>query len=411
MQLESSDLEYLIPTNFDLGPSNDLSVAYNEDPNVTVGKIILTTPAAYTASEHPNIPANATCWEILTLRLGRYARECIAKNGADSITDRMLQDQAHMIIYGSADNWEQTAADNPEWLSLFKKAHGITSKTQEPRISNRHDVYEDLGINSATVVDPSFDLSQFDAEAMAENNPNRDIYFDYALSGTGRVTRHTRNLSSGRQSPRSLPGLTGSISASPASQFSQAPAISNDQMLSIFAPISEMACTVPGGPCYGENGELGFSKQDKGCSKKRYWFNDSTQHMTSFVAQCTAAGEPVHECAKVGLRSSLPLDAAACPADDFNDFMPAVQEQACTKSGDAVDEMGDFQFPSFDQLPEEFQNPTSSAGYISTIPISTIDTSMSGIEGATTNPIAWDNEEMNFAMDMDMDMDLTLDGF
>jgi hypothetical protein len=68
---------------------------------------------------------NATCWEILTLRLGRYARQHIEKHGANSVTDKMLQDQARVILYEDADGWEQTAADNPEWLNLFKKAHGI----------------------------------------------------------------------------------------------------------------------------------------------------------------------------------------------------------------------------------------------------------------------------------------------
>lgn len=128
MQLESKDLEYLLPTNLDLGPSSDLSVVRYRVPNSSIGPIVLSTPASYTASESPHVNPNATCWEILTLRLGRFAREYIEKHGVDSLTDKMLQDQAHIIIYGDADGWEQTAADNPEWLNLFKKAHGITSR-------------------------------------------------------------------------------------------------------------------------------------------------------------------------------------------------------------------------------------------------------------------------------------------
>ncbi|KAF2215944.1 hypothetical protein CERZMDRAFT_8986, partial [Cercospora zeae-maydis SCOH1-5] len=65
----------------------------------------------------------ATCWEILTVRLGKYA-----KNMADQgiqMTDEMLQNQARVVLYGGDDTWNQTAADNPEWLDLFKKAHGL----------------------------------------------------------------------------------------------------------------------------------------------------------------------------------------------------------------------------------------------------------------------------------------------
>jgi hypothetical protein len=48
----------------------------------------------------------------------------------------MLQDQARVILYEDADGWEQTAADNPEWLNLFKKAHGIDTTTPVTGESN-----------------------------------------------------------------------------------------------------------------------------------------------------------------------------------------------------------------------------------------------------------------------------------
>jgi hypothetical protein len=58
-----------------------------------------------------------------------------------------------------------------------------------------------------------------------------------------------------------------------------------------------------------------------------------------------------------------------------------------------------FQFPSWDQLPEDLQNPTSSADFDSTIPITT-----TGVESTDTLP--WD--DMDFAMDLDTDMDMGL---
>jgi hypothetical protein len=130
LRLESSDLEYLIPNNVETSPTNDLFVAYQDNRDVNrIGPILLTTPRFYSANESTQANPNATCWEILTLRLGRFVREHIEKHGTSSLTDQMLQREARVILYGDSDGWEQTAADNPEWLTLFKKAHGIDSTT------------------------------------------------------------------------------------------------------------------------------------------------------------------------------------------------------------------------------------------------------------------------------------------
>ena len=68
-------------------------------------------------------PSRATCWEILAIALGRFVKEKIRQG--ISLTDDMLQVHARRILYDSDDSWNQTAADNPEWLDLFKKAHGL----------------------------------------------------------------------------------------------------------------------------------------------------------------------------------------------------------------------------------------------------------------------------------------------
>lgn len=404
MHLESADLEYLLPpVNLDLGPSNDLSIAYKalKDPNFSAGPIILSTPDSYSRSQSPKGNPNATCWEILTLRLGRFARQHIEKHGADSITDIMLQDEARVILYGVKDGWEQTAADNPEWLNLFKKAHGITTKAPVTGINSHHEVYEDLGVNANSALDPSFNINNFTCENIPDNDPIRAMEYECTLSGTVSATKLAYKISSGRQSPRSLPGLTGSTSVSPASQTSRAPIVTNEEMLGIYAPISEMACTSPGGPCYGENGEVGFSVHSGECSKKkRYWLNDTTSSMASFYAQCTASGKPVYQCEKVGLRSFSPMNEQNC--------MSTLPEQECTKTGEPVFDINSLQFPSFDQLPEEYQNPTTSADFCSTIPIGTTGVGASGFDATSGNGLMWDNEEMNFVMDMDMDLDMDL---
>lgn len=90
-----------------------------------------------------------TCWEILTIRLGRFAKEQTDKGIV--LTDEMLQKQARQIIYDSDDSWDHTAADNPEWLDLFKRAHALDYIPREisgtgNKIPDDLEVYTDLGM-------------------------------------------------------------------------------------------------------------------------------------------------------------------------------------------------------------------------------------------------------------------------
>jgi hypothetical protein len=43
-------------------------------------------------------------------------------------TDEQLQRQARLIVFGDDDAWDQTAADNLQWLELFKIGHGIDGR-------------------------------------------------------------------------------------------------------------------------------------------------------------------------------------------------------------------------------------------------------------------------------------------
>jgi hypothetical protein len=131
----------------------------------------------------------------------------------------------------------------------------------------------------------------------------------------------------------------------------------------------------------------------------------------SLNAQCSAAGEPVYQCAKVGLRSFSPLDSQTCPGNNNSNsdlMMPSIQEKTCDKDGNVVMDTSDFQFPSWDELPEDFQNPTSSADFDSSIPITSAEFGMVMDDGGDGSGLMWDNEEMNFQMDLDGDMDLEL---
>jgi uncharacterized C2H2 Zn-finger protein len=377
LSLESQDLEYLLPQSY------DLSIAYQDGKNPSsVGPIILSTPKDFSPSGPPDHNPNATCWEILTLRLGRFARQYMEKHGAGSVTDEMLQVESRRILYGDDDPWNQTSADNPEWLNLFKRAHGIDTKAPVKGIDTLGDVYEDLGINSSAQVDTSFSMNNFTCEDLPKDDPLRALSYECSLSGSlGLIKGHARQLSSGRQTPYSVPGL----SRSPTSPLSCAPvtsAASDDPLLGVFEPISELSCPSKGGKglCFGEGGELGFSIKKPGSPKRRYWLDETNAHMSPFTSVAEQQ-QPVYECATVGLRSFEPLNNQQCSA------------AAATTSDD------DMQFPSWDQLPEHLQNPTSSAEY-----------SHAGVSTTTDDVLAapWD-DTMDFAMDMDMDMDLNLD--
>ncbi|KAI4677181.1 uncharacterized protein J4E88_006988 [Alternaria novae-zelandiae] len=367
LSVDSKDLEYLLPNVDDIDYTNNVSAAYQpgSDPS-TIGPIVLTTPKDYSPSKSLADNPNATCWEILTLQLGRFAREHIAKHGSANLTDEVLQAESRRILYDDDDPWNQTSADNPEWLNLFKKAHGINCQTPIKNINGEHEIFEDLGINYGSALDPSFDVSNFACTSMSQNDPLRALSYEFALSGSvGAVQGHARQLSSGRQTPYSVPGLTGSPT-SPASYAPITTTSSADNLLGFCEPISELACT-GAGTCRGEQGEIGFSIKTAGLPKRRYWLDDSTAHLAPFTS--SASEQPM----VAGLTAGGPT-------------------------------VNDFQFPSWDQLPEDFQNPTSSADFDSTVPITTTGVGMAAVEG--TDAMPWD--DMDFAMDLDTDMDLGL---
>ncbi|KAM5344213.1 hypothetical protein ACJ41O_012750 [Fusarium nematophilum] len=59
--------------------------------------------------------------EVLALHLGRYAQEQMRQGVIP--TDRMFQDEARRIMFDSVDPWDQTIADNHDWLSCFRTRH------------------------------------------------------------------------------------------------------------------------------------------------------------------------------------------------------------------------------------------------------------------------------------------------
>ncbi|MBE3044205.1 homeobox domain-containing protein [Candidatus Bathyarchaeota archaeon] len=73
-------------------------------------------------------PAPPTVYQLLTAQLGDFVQ--VSRTDGVGITNDTIQRQARLIIYGDDDPWNQTPADNPEWMNLFKTAHGLSSTTQ-----------------------------------------------------------------------------------------------------------------------------------------------------------------------------------------------------------------------------------------------------------------------------------------
>ena len=115
-----------------------------------------------------------TCYEILAIGLGNYAKD-LNKKGV-VITDEMLQTQARKILFGSDDSWNQTAADNPEWLDLFKKALGLdfipsTIGGRGSEFPSDLEMYGDLGIRVPFALQlQALNKSQLEGQTNAEGS-------------------------------------------------------------------------------------------------------------------------------------------------------------------------------------------------------------------------------------------------
>ncbi|RVD84864.1 uncharacterized protein DFL_003200 [Arthrobotrys flagrans] len=78
-------------------------------------------------SSDQEIPAKVVtnCFEELTAQLSDYITT--ARATGTNISDEDIRREARIITYGDDDPWNQTAADNPQWLEYFKQGHGISS--------------------------------------------------------------------------------------------------------------------------------------------------------------------------------------------------------------------------------------------------------------------------------------------
>lgn len=351
--LGQQDLEVLIPNGVDTSPHT--SHAQNDDS--TSADNSTQHASSHTASPNRSPNRYATCWEILTLRLGQFAREYVEKHGTNSVTDAMLQSQARRILYDADDPWEQTAADNPEWLNLFRKAHGM-ELTRPQAIGNEyshHDVLEDLGLSVNAKLDQSFDLNHFGCVTNNYKDPvARARAYECSLAGTMAL----QNAGETSIPITNMPGLTTSATTSGASNL---PITSFAEFQNLSAMAADLEGHGAGGLCLGADGE----------------FHATTAPLTK----------------------------------GLNSFMTPINEMACNGSGDPFDST--YGFPSFGALNGELDITTTTAAFGPSLaaPVGFEESRSGDIDLGAGNPptLAWDDSDLTFNMDMDLDMDLDLD--
>ncbi|KAH8201312.1 hypothetical protein TruAng_004556 [Truncatella angustata] len=80
---------------------------------------------------------DANCYQRLAKDLGRFVASTMSANNPNSHvpSDEELQHQARWIVYDDDDPWNQTAADNAEWLQRFKRDVGILQPESGPGLT------------------------------------------------------------------------------------------------------------------------------------------------------------------------------------------------------------------------------------------------------------------------------------
>ncbi|KUJ17218.1 uncharacterized protein LY89DRAFT_617031 [Mollisia scopiformis] len=120
------------------GPSSAIGGTF--PPALTVDKplhtLIQNQPSTNTNPVQPlkYFLNDANCYGRLVRELSRFVTSCMSPNNPMQHvpTDAEIQNQARWIIYDDDDPWNQTAADNAEWLIRFKRDSGLASPQDGP---------------------------------------------------------------------------------------------------------------------------------------------------------------------------------------------------------------------------------------------------------------------------------------
>ena len=168
----------------------DPFVARQNDTPASADESNLTFGTSAPVSDEYQIDCDSNCWRRLEQGLSAYIVQ--QKHLGIIPTDRQLQDKGRMIIYNDEDPWNQTAADNPQWLECLRQQHGIALQpvAEPPKLEEvpmlppyavrgglkeRAKLYRSTRVASGTF---SSDLVTIPAETAHAPNPVMDFEFD-----------------------------------------------------------------------------------------------------------------------------------------------------------------------------------------------------------------------------------------
>ncbi|OAA41089.1 Homeodomain-related protein [Beauveria brongniartii RCEF 3172] len=108
-------------------PSSQWAAPGNRWPSVVTAKNVESAQFGKHSSA-PSFLNDANCYRRLAKELKRWVASTTSRNNPSRHvpTDEELRYQARWIVYDGDDPWNQTAADNAEWLQRFKRDVGIT---------------------------------------------------------------------------------------------------------------------------------------------------------------------------------------------------------------------------------------------------------------------------------------------
>lgn len=112
--------------------SMDPFVAKAHTTHSSVSGTELTFGMSATPSDEYQIAKDSNCWGRLDNELTRYIVQ--QKMAGVVPTDQVLQDKARKIIYDDEDPWNQTPADNKQWLDTLKYQTGIGTQAPVERL-------------------------------------------------------------------------------------------------------------------------------------------------------------------------------------------------------------------------------------------------------------------------------------
>ncbi|KAH8820090.1 hypothetical protein F5884DRAFT_661842 [Xylogone sp. PMI_703] len=101
------------------------------------------------ANSNPTLPLryflnDANCYRRLVRELKRFVQSCLSPNNPNQHipTDGEIQNQARWVIYDDDDPWNQTAADNAEWLVRFKRDAGLLPSDSGPGLPETNETWQ-----------------------------------------------------------------------------------------------------------------------------------------------------------------------------------------------------------------------------------------------------------------------------